>query len=237
MFADGKDRRCSKSSRRRPEPYKLVTRITARGCESRPKGLAFTPYGNSRTHPRSRPSQPEELSRATLSRRRSCLPVSAFTEEDQKRLQVLYSYLQELMVALAANDAGTSISRVEEFLRAQPADEITEVARQFGKASYAARPSPMLAKTIHDLRGGGLTPLIGQLQLAQMSPLTEATSNALYFLTRDHLKIMRNARWCPNLNVPQRGTCGTEGRDGARQLEDGGATIAPCPSTPHILPS
>jgi signal transduction histidine kinase len=122
-----------------------------------------------------------------------CLPVSAFVDEDQERLRALYSYLQALMATLAADHARASIPRIEEFLRVSPPDEITDVARQFGTASYAAQPSPLLAKTIHDLRGGGLTPLIGQLQIAQLSAVTEATANVLYFLTRDHLKIMRNA--------------------------------------------
>jgi len=122
-----------------------------------------------------------------------CLPISEFLEEDQDRLRKLYTYLQQLLAILEGDHASASISRLEEFLKIQTPDSLADLVREFGAASYAARPSPNLAKTIHDLRGGGLTPLIGQLQIAQWMRVTEATANALYFLSRDHLKIMRNA--------------------------------------------
>ncbi|MDB6171458.1 MAG: hypothetical protein JWL59_769 [Chthoniobacteraceae bacterium] len=122
-----------------------------------------------------------------------CLPLSAFSKDDQERLQAMYLYLQQLLDTLSPNQSGPCIPRIKDFLRAQSTDEITHLTMEFGRSSYAAQPSVLLAKTIHDLRGGGMTPLLGQLQIAQFRGITEATGNALYFLTRDHLKIMRNA--------------------------------------------
>jgi K+-sensing histidine kinase KdpD len=71
--------------------------------------------------------------------------------------------------------------------------EIVNLVEPLGRASYAAAPLPLMAKTLHDLRGGGLTALLGQLQLAQWREIEEPAVSALHFLTRDHLKIMRNA--------------------------------------------
>ena len=122
-----------------------------------------------------------------------CLPLSAFLKEDSDRLQTLYGFLQEMQTALLPERATPVAPRVMELLRLHPADEIADLVRPLGQASYASAPSPLMAKTIHDLRGGGLTELLGQLQLAQGQAIEEPAMNALHFLTRDHLKIMRNA--------------------------------------------
>lgn len=121
-----------------------------------------------------------------------CLPLAAFTEEDQERLRALYSYLMQLQATLIPSKQ-PAVPRLAEFLNRQPVEAITDLAVAFGRASYAAEPSPLMAKTIHDLRGGGLTPLLGQLQLAAFRSPEESAVDALHFLTRDHLKIMRNA--------------------------------------------
>lgn len=121
-----------------------------------------------------------------------CLPVTAFTEDDQARLRRLYEYLMQLQTILAP-DRQPAVPRLIEFLQRESVDKITDVAISFGRESFAAQPSPLMAKTVHDLRGGGLTPLLGQLQLAAYVPPEEPAAEALHFLTRDHLKIMRNA--------------------------------------------
>jgi hypothetical protein len=123
-----------------------------------------------------------------------CLPMAAFASEDSSRLRRLYDFLQELLVTLAASspDIRPTPALVDLLERTSP-DELVALASSFGRESYAADPSPRMAKTIHDLRGGGLTPLLAQLQLAQWGGLEKAPLNSLYFLTRDHLKIMRNA--------------------------------------------
>ena len=122
-----------------------------------------------------------------------CLPVSAFVEEDRERLRKLYDYLQTLLAALTTGAEQPVPERFAGLMQRQPSEGVVDLAVQFGRASYAAEPSPQMAKTIHDLRGGGLTPLLGQLQLAEMLGPKGTSLDALYFLTRDHLKIMRNA--------------------------------------------
>ncbi|HEX8309820.1 MAG TPA: ATP-binding protein, partial [Chthoniobacteraceae bacterium] len=71
--------------------------------------------------------------------------------------------------------------------------DLTTRIQQLGRQSYAATPSPLLAKTVHDVRGGGLSALLSRMQLVGLGLIDLDALNALYFLTRDHLKIMRNA--------------------------------------------
>ncbi len=123
-----------------------------------------------------------------------CLPLAAFTPGDAQRLRQLYGFLQELLAVLAPSGTRPATpGPLRAFLKRQPAEDVVTLATDFGRESYAADPSPRMAKTIHDLRGGGLTPLLGQLQLAELLGVEEAALHTLYFLTRDHLKIMRNA--------------------------------------------
>ena len=71
--------------------------------------------------------------------------------------------------------------------------EELQVVRAFGPSSLAADESELMAKTVHDLRGGAMSALLGQLQLAELQTPDEPALRQLFFLTRDHLKIMRNA--------------------------------------------
>jgi hypothetical protein len=123
-----------------------------------------------------------------------CLPMAAFAPADAGRLRQLYGFLQELLGVLTPSGRTPAApGPLRALLKRQPPEDVVQLATDFGGASYAADPSPRMAKTIHDLRGGGLTPLLGQLQLAGLFEVEEKAMNTLYFLTRDHLKIMRNA--------------------------------------------
>lgn len=123
-----------------------------------------------------------------------CLPITAFTAGDAQRLRQIYGFLEELLAVLTpAGDQPATPAPFLALLKRQPPEDVVALAIQLGRESYAADPSPRMAKTIHDLRGGGLTPLLGQLQLAHAFGLEGAPLTTLYFLTRDHLKIMRNA--------------------------------------------
>ncbi len=119
-----------------------------------------------------------------------CLPLSDFSSTDQTRIRHLYHLLEELF----ANVSGPSpemAAKVTAFLTEHDIVDVINDARQIGQESYRDRPSPRMAKTIHDIRGGGLTPLLGHLQLLTLGVVRPV--EPLYFLTRDHLKIMRNA--------------------------------------------
>jgi hypothetical protein len=118
------------------------------------------------------------------------ISVSAFADSDQVILHELYTFLQQLFGALTGHDPERE-GAFQRFIDGQNLSEFFDRVRQFGVISYRLNPSPLLAKTIHDVRGGGLTPLLGKLELWQMGH--RDSCDALYFLTRDHLKIMRNA--------------------------------------------
>lgn len=129
-----------------------------------------------------------------------CLPLAAFTDGDRAAVRELYRFLQELFAfvddhgdtarAATANDQR---ARAKDFIARQDISALVGWVRAFGPASLAANPTEHMAKTIHDLRGGGLTSLLGQLQLAQMRGIDGDGLRSLFFLARDHLKIMRNA--------------------------------------------
>jgi signal transduction histidine kinase len=122
-----------------------------------------------------------------------CLPLEAFTEEDRKRVRALYEFLQHLASALSAARKPALTSSAAAVLDLPSAEHIADIMSQFGRSSYQAQPSPLMAKTIHDIRGGGLTPLLGQIQLSSAPGFGQTPFDAIYYLTRDHLKIMRNA--------------------------------------------
>ena len=122
-----------------------------------------------------------------------CLALSTFAEVDRERLRTLYGFLLELQAALYFQGDTPVVPRVMELLRLHPVEGIVDLIRPLGRASVSESPAPSMAKTLHDLRGGGLTALIGELDLAERRPLAEGALDALRFLTRDHLKIMRNA--------------------------------------------
>jgi signal transduction histidine kinase len=104
----------------------------------------------------------------------------------------LYGTLQELF-GILVEAAGSRSDAVEQFVSRNDADELVTRIQRLGLASYQARPSPLMAKTLHDVRGGGLSALLSRMQLVGLGVIDTDAMNALYFLTRDHLKIMRNA--------------------------------------------
>ena len=126
-----------------------------------------------------------------------CLPVSDFTPADEERIRALYVLLEEMFGVVSGFDGDDAspgrFAQASEFIRKQDLRAIFRNVQAFGIESVQARPSELMAKTIHDLRGGGLTLLLHRLQFAQMGKVDAETVRSLFFLTRDHLKIMRNA--------------------------------------------
>ncbi len=123
-----------------------------------------------------------------------CLPLSAFTAADGERVRELYDFLQDAFAVFspAPGSASAELERAEEFIREQDLSARLRSVRQFGISYHDA--SELMAKTIHDVRGGGLSFLLNHLQFAQMGDeLSGESLRTFFFLTRDHLKIMRNA--------------------------------------------
>ena len=72
-------------------------------------------------------------------------------------------------------------------------DVLFRNVRELGRASRERTTSEELSKAMHDVRGGALNALLGRLQLHERLPHEESQLRTLFVLTRDHLKIMRNA--------------------------------------------
>ncbi len=126
-----------------------------------------------------------------------CLPLPDFTRADQERIRALYVFLEEMFGLLRGFDgdevAPAKLAEAAEFIGRQDLRAIFREVQAFGTESHQARPSELMAKTIHDVRGGGLTLLLNRLQFAQLRKVDAEAVRSLFFLTRDHLKIMRNA--------------------------------------------
>lgn len=124
-----------------------------------------------------------------------CLPVSQFIAADQERIRELYDFLEEMFALLdrGSEPAPEKVERLGTYVAALDVRALIGRIQAFGSDSYAAVPSELMAKTVHDLRGGGLTLLLNRLQFAQLGDLNIEVMRSLFFLTRDHLKIMRNA--------------------------------------------
>lgn len=123
------------------------------------------------------------------------LPLAAFTAADQARIRFLYDFVHRIFDIIGASDRDSpeTLRALSDFSSPSAVDDLFRNALALGPETAARNPDELVAKTIHDIRGGGLTPLIGRLQLAQRSNRTADDARALFFLARDHLKIMRNA--------------------------------------------
>lgn len=80
--------------------------------------------------------------------------------------------------------------------------EFLDLVQSIGRATYQQRGDqliPLIRKAIHDIRGGGLTALIGYAQLLPMLPNTTQYMRQAVYLARDHAKMMRNV--LPDLDV------------------------------------
>ena len=116
-------------------------------------------------------------------------------ERDQTLLRSIYRKLSTLLWAIA--DTSTDDARkwrdVADWSNPQELDALFDEVRELGTASFAQGPSDTLAKAMHDVRGGGLSALLGRLQLLSYLPRDESHLKMLFVLVRDHLKIMRSA--------------------------------------------
>ena len=121
--------------------------------------------------------------------------LSGLAARDRTLLSRFYQILTELLYAIA--DGSTSDPQkwvaLEEWAKRYNIDRVIDEVRELGTASHAEHPGEELAKMMHDVRGGGLSALLGRLQMLTHLPRSEAQLRSIFVLTRDHLKIMRNA--------------------------------------------
>ena len=120
--------------------------------------------------------------------------VDSLAPRDQQLIRKLYDSLSKLLFIIAntSKDNAELWQGIRSWVNQQNLDRIIDDAREIGLDSHAQNPSEPLAKAMHDVRGGALGALLGRLQLIEFLSPTEEFLNALFVLTRDHLKIMRN---------------------------------------------
>ena len=126
-----------------------------------------------------------------------CVRLDQFAEADRCLIESTYHFLQGIFASLKgyhANAHGASLAQIQSLVDGLDLNERLGEVRRLGLESIQSeRASELLGKTVHDLRGGAMSGLLGLLQLARMVPLDQRKAHQLFFLTRDHLKIMRNA--------------------------------------------
>ena len=124
-----------------------------------------------------------------------CLSLLDLADEDRTQLRALYEALGTLLYNIADKETGVEAKWrfVDQWIVKYNLDALIDRVRQFGVASHQQNTGELLAKIVHDLRGGALSTLLGRLQMLDYVPRDEAQLNRIFVLTRDHLKIMRNA--------------------------------------------
>jgi hypothetical protein len=131
-----------------------------------------------------RPRYLGELERVTL---------DSFAPEDQRLLARVYHSLLSFFTLLKPHTGDFAKSRevISQYLRGD-GSKTHQMMAQLGRATAVERPTVPVDRLIHDLRGGAFQALSFRLQLIAAAPEKEAGLSQIYFLLRDHLKIMRN---------------------------------------------
>ncbi len=120
--------------------------------------------------------------------------LEAFAPEDRQLMAEIYQTLLQLLDLLKPHYDGHSDCRPALLAYIETpgyASLLTQVSH-LGHATAAAKPDPAIARIIHDLRGGAFQALLFRVQIFSLAPETVRGLQNIYFLVRDHLKIMRN---------------------------------------------
>ena len=124
-----------------------------------------------------------------------CFPIKQLVERDQALLQHIYKVFSELLFTIGSpsTDDAEKWREVVLWTQRHNVDTLIDEVRELGTGSQSQDAPEALAKSMHDVRGGALSSLLGRLQLIGHVPQTEAGLQILFILARDHLKIMRSA--------------------------------------------
>ena len=118
-----------------------------------------------------------------------------FGAGDQRRTLALYQTLQSLLAIVrdTMDDRERCLSELRVFVRQASWAGLVREVQQLGEASQRSDAQDVNNKVIHDIRGGGFQALSIMLQFIDFGVTQGDDLHRLFFLTRDHLKIMRNA--------------------------------------------
>jgi signal transduction histidine kinase len=119
-----------------------------------------------------------------------------FAEEDRVLIHRLYDVLTELLHLLSQrlDKPDTAIGEMKLFVQQHNWPAFINKIQRLGVATYPHYSDlTMLSQVVHDIKGGGFAALSISLQLLEMGAGKRDDVSRLFFLSRDHLKIMRNA--------------------------------------------
>lgn len=105
----------------------------------------------------------------------------------------LYATLIDLFEVLKTQrDQPGGLAAVQSWLAQQGWDGMIEAVQQVSLQEVAPAPSQRLREVLHDVKGGSFFALSISLQLLALGIAQGDDLTRLFFLTRDHLKMMRN---------------------------------------------
>lgn len=125
---------------------------------------------------------------------RLTVSLSEFPADDQATIVALYQALGDLFTVLDATreDVAASRSATQTFIQRVGWHNLVKRTQYLGRGSADQPITEQLSAVVHDLRGGSLTALAVNMQLLELGMLAPNDILRLFFLTRDHLKMMRN---------------------------------------------
>ncbi len=121
--------------------------------------------------------------------------LEAFAPEDRNLLHRAYQSLLELYLPLRSAHVERRAFRdlLEDFVHSERHGDLALAMSHLGHATTAGKADPIeVQRLVHDLRGGAYQALSFRLQLLEAAPDRIDGLQTVYFLVRDHLKIMRN---------------------------------------------
>lgn len=121
--------------------------------------------------------------------------LSALAPEDRELARGLYEWLGAVEgIAGATGEAPAErVRRLRDHLDANPVGRRVRAMQSFGRATAALGSDPVIAKVMHDVRGGPLTGLMMMLQMAEAGQTAPEDLLRVHYRVRDHRKIMRGA--------------------------------------------
>ncbi len=122
------------------------------------------------------------------------LPLAALGEDDRSAARALYDWLGAIeAVTSPATGALPSTSALRARLDAHPTRPQLRAMQSFGHATPARESDSLVAKVVHDVRGGALTSLLLLLQTVEAGRVGPDDVLRVHYRVRDHRKIMRAA--------------------------------------------
>jgi signal transduction histidine kinase len=114
--------------------------------------------------------------------------------EDRVLLHQIYQALLKILNGLRPvyQEPALCLTELRLILVNNFIDGLLDAAQALGRATAHDNAEPKLRRLFHDLRGGALQSLTLRLQFIDLPDALPAEAQQVFFLTRDHLKIMRN---------------------------------------------